>query len=407
MGQIAGAFADTFNRPQFTNEVISITPAETAFLTMAGGARGGSAVFAKDFSWSTVDNEAAAIPAILEGGDPTYNERTRTEIFNTLQIFQEGIEETYTALAVALQQGPFASTRVWAVSDPVGQGGSQDWQLQINLKLEAIAKNMNLAFLTGTYSRPADNVTARTTAGMLGVVTTNVEAEGTVGPTDCDFDFTGGAQEDLWTSTAHGLEVGDEVQFVAGVGSAAPTEYTKDTSYWVVAVPLVTTFQLSASKGGAVLAGTADATVDWEIVKHNALTKTGIDNLMRTMAINGARRGTLTAFCGPYNRQQFSSVYGYAPESRTEGGVAIERVLTDFGTLDVVYDRQLPEDTILIAEMADVEIKFLEIPGKGHMFIEPVAATGASVRSQFYGEAGLKYGWEGNHAQITGLTTVP
>ena len=408
MGVISGAAATTFNRPQFTNEVISVTPAETAFLTMAGGPRGGQAVFAKDFSWSTVDNTAAAIPAILEGGDPTYNERTRTEVFNTVQIFQEGIEETYTALAVALQQGPFASTRTWAVSDPVGQGGSADWQLQVQLKLELMARNMNLTFLTGTYSRPANNSTARVTQGILGAITTNVEAEAdaAVGTT-WDFDFTGGAQEDLWTTAAaHGLVVGDEIEFTTA--EAAPAEYAAATSYWVVAVPLTTTVQLSATKGGAVLAGTGDATTGlWVAEKKNALSKTGIDNVMRAMADNGARRGMLTAFTGSHNRQKFSSVYGYAPESRTEGGVAIDRVLTDFGWLDVVYDRQMPSDEILIAEMSDVGIRFLEIPGKGHLFIEPVAASGASVRAQFYGEAGLHYGWEGNHAKITGLTTVP
>jgi len=79
---------------------------------------------------------------------------------------------------------------------------------------------------------------------------------------DWTFDFTGGASEDLWTSsTAHGLVVDDALNFTTD-GGGAP-EYAVDTRYWVVAVPSTTTLQLSATKGGAVLAGTADSSGNW------------------------------------------------------------------------------------------------------------------------------------------------
>jgi hypothetical protein len=37
---------------------------------------------------------------------------------------------------------------------------------------------------------------------------------------------------------------------------------------------------------------------------------------------------------------------------------------------------------------------FLEVPGKGHFFAEPLAKTGAKDRVQLYGEVGLQYGNE-------------
>lgn len=77
------------------------------------------------------------------------------------------------------------------------------------------------------------------------------------------FDVTGGASEDLWTSdVGHQLVVGDEVQFIcAGTGAEG---YAAGTSYYVVATPSATTFQLSETKGGSVLAGTgSDSSGAW------------------------------------------------------------------------------------------------------------------------------------------------
>ena len=48
---------------------------------------------------------------------------------------------------------------------------------------------------------------------------------------------------------------------------------------------------------------------------------------------------------------------------------------------------------------------FLDIPGKGHFFVEPLAQTGAAYKYQVYGEIGLEYGPEQFHAKITDLAT--
>ncbi|WP_446677904.1 SU10 major capsid protein [Streptomyces hydrogenans] len=46
---------------------------------------------------------------------------------------------------------------------------------------------------------------------------------------------------------------------------------------------------------------------------------------------------------------------------------------------------------------------WLEIPGKGMLFAEPLAKVGASEKWQLYGEVGLEYGPESYHGLITDL----
>jgi hypothetical protein len=76
------------------------------------------------------------------------------------------------------------------------------------------------------------------------------------------FDFTGGASDDLWTSsTAHGLSVGDEMFFTSDGGGA--TEWAIDTLYYAVTVPSTTTATLATTKGGAALQGSDDTSGNW------------------------------------------------------------------------------------------------------------------------------------------------
>jgi hypothetical protein len=73
-------------------------------------------------------------------------------------------------------------------------------------------------------------------------------------------DFT--ASTNTWaTSSAHGLSVGDTVEFTSS--DAAPSEYSTGVTYYVVSTDTTTAFQLSTSAGGSVLAGTADSGASW------------------------------------------------------------------------------------------------------------------------------------------------
>jgi hypothetical protein len=77
--------------------------------------------------------------------------------------------------------------------------------------------------------------------------------------------------------------------------------------------------------------------------------------------------------------------------------------VTDFGTLNVMMNRHVPVDAIVLSSLEQCMPVFLEIPGKGHFFAEPLAKTGASDQVQLYGEVGLAYGNEKAHGIVRGL----
>lgn len=91
--------------------------------------------------------------------------------------------------------------------------------------------------------------------------------------------------------------------------------------------------------------------------------------------------------------------------SRSVGGVNLQTIETDFGTASIMVDRYMPAGTMVAASLEEFAPRILNIPGKGFLFVEPLAKTGASERSQIYGEIGLEYGNELKHAKMVDFTT--
>ncbi len=140
-----------------------------------------------------------------------------------------------------------------------------------------------------------------------------------------------------------------------------------------------------------------------------ALTQDMVDEAMKKMADSGAPFETPVIFANAFQKQAlsalFSNLLALAPRDRNVGGVNITTIETDFGQLGIVYERHIPTDDILIADLSFLKPVFLDIPGKGHFFVEPLAQTGAAYKYQVYGEIGLEYGPEQFHAKITNLAT--
>ena len=85
------------------------------------------------------------------------------------------------------------------------------------------------------------------------------------------------------------------------------------------------------------------------------------------------------------------------------GGMNITQIETDFFKMGVVWDRFMPSDAILIADVKYIAPVFQVVPGKGVFFQEPLAKVGASDREQLYGQIGLAHGPAFLHGAITGL----
>lgn len=138
------------------------------------------------------------------------------------------------------------------------------------------------------------------------------------------------------------------------------------------------------------------------------ITTAMIKSLMLEMANNGAYFNNMVLFAGAKQKQKITSLYenqlGYNKGAeRNVGGMNITEIETDFCKLGIVWDRFMPDDSILIADMAHIAPVFQAVPGKGVLFEEELAKVGASDRIQLYAQIGLAHGPAFLHGSITGL----
>jgi uncharacterized protein DUF5309 len=387
--------ATTFDIPNYGGELFLVTPTDTPLLRAMGGLNQNGAdllVNSTTFEWQTEDLAAAAQPGILEGANAVFNERTRSNFNNVVQIFQYGVQVSYTKLAANQQLAAIS-----AENNPV----QNELDHQIQLKLTTAARDINYTFLNGVYAKPSDNVTPRKTRGLISAVTTNVVDSQSSGVA-----FTVVAATDLFTSTAHGWLAGQQVRTSALTGA---TGIVAGTSYYLVSVT-TNTYKLAATVGGAAVDVTADGS--GTIQAANALSKAHIDSMLdgvwTTRGINQDLEPTLIV--NSFQKRALSKIYitdaHYQEQTRDVGGVSVQTIETDFGRLNIMMDRACPASSVVFTQLKMLKPKFLLIPTKGFLFVEPLSKSGASEGYQLYGEVGLEYGDEGMHGKIEGLTTI-
>ena len=135
-----------------------------------------------------------------------------------------------------------------------------------------------------------------------------------------------------------------------------------------------------------------------------------IEDFVQQVYDNGglSEQGTATFIANSRQKRAISAAYASAygkhvMADRNVGGVDVQSVVTDFGTLNIMLNRFVPQDAIILCSLEQLAPVFLEVPGKGHFFAEPLAKTGASDEVQLYGEVGLAYGNEKAHGVLRGL----
>lgn len=150
------------------------------------------------------------------------------------------------------------------------------------------------------------------------------------------------------------------------------------------------------SAGTTIAAGDSDLSIDL------------LKQLFKAMADAGACFGNMVLFCGSEQKQRITTLYekqiGYnTPAQRTVGGMNLQKLESDFFEMGICYDPFMPADSLLIADVSVVAPVFQDVPGKGVLFLEDLAKTGAAERKQIYGEIGLAHGPAFLHGSITGL----
>ncbi len=324
-GLLAGTQGMTFNLPQFTGRLFSLTPSDTPFLSSIGGLQGGGDMIQnKIFEWQAYDLREPENPGNLEGQDaPGGRLRTRTNVTNVAQIFHDTVDVSYTRQAAIGQRDG-----VIGAGDPV-VNDERRWQL--DRVMEQLARDVEFCFIRGTFANPADNATPRKTRGILEAITTNVTVKSVDGTTG---------------------------------------------------------------------------------LPNTVLTENDVLNLMQDVWESGGMQSSesATLMCSGTVKRQLSTIFitnkGYAEETRTVGGVNVQTIETDFGRLNVMLNRYMPADQLAVISLEVCEPRILFIPGKGFMFEEPLAKTGASEKVQVYGEIGLAYGAEIQHGKITNIAAA-
>ncbi|MBY0440981.1 MAG: DUF5309 domain-containing protein [Mycobacteriaceae bacterium] len=397
----------TFNLPNYHGELIGLTPTETPLLSMAGGVGGGKQTTSVEFEWQTYDLRDPQIRPRLEGADaPTAEARVRVNVKNVVQVYQEAVTTSYTKQAASgqlatTQAAPFTTYDSLGVGNPVTN--EHAWQVQQALK--QIARDANFSFWHGKKNVPIDNSAARQTAGLLSVITTN--------KTFALAPVTAASATDTITSAGHGMNNGDQVVFV---DVDAATNVRVDRAYYVVN-KATDTFKVAATAGGSAIALGTAAPVYVQVsgTAAKGVTVDLVNTFIQGIFDNGGltQGETRTLFVPSVQKTRITKAYATSNNYQTNvtpghivGGVAVDRITTDFGELNLVVERALPKDCIVAVSVDEIDPVFLSIPGKGVLFEEELAKTGAAEKSQIYGEIGLKYGAEHDHGILRGLAIV-
>ncbi len=151
------------------------------------------------------------------------------------------------------------------------------------------------------------------------------------------------------------------------------------------------------------------------------LSKAMIEEVVREMAASGAPFDNVVMLCNSFQMQMLSDIYGYAPQDRTIGGVAIERFLVPgAGVIRALYSPQMPTDEVYLAEMSVCAPVFIPVsyPDDGNVepsidmvngvdvLYQPLSITAAARGGFLYSQFGFDYGPEEYHGSITGLATT-
>lgn len=161
-----------------------------------------------------------------------------------------------------------------------------------------------------------------------------------------------------------------------------------------------------ANKMRGILTACTVNTVD---ASSAAFTKALADQLLLEMASNGAEFIRPVIMCTAADKQRISNEYGFVPADRTIGGLGIDRIQTDFGVFEVIWNRLLPAGYMLFADMSKCNLVVQPVPGlptiDGIIGYEELSKTGASEKGQLYAQLGVDYGSAYFHGSLTSLAT--
>ena len=92
------------------------------------------------------------------------------------------------------------------------------------------------------------------------------------------------------------------------------------------------------------------------------------------------------------------------PRDRNVAGVDIDSIITPFGNIGLVVNEFVPASKAFVLDLSYLDVCFLNIPGKGAVFVEDTDNDdAAAISKRVYMEIGLDKGPAEYHGVITGV----
>ena len=329
------------NINNFTGELFKITPHRTPLLSASGGLTGGKAINSTYFQFQTVDNAVvSSVTPGSEGGAPNFNGRSRSAVQGVLEIFHEAVQITFTAQAAYGEIVPF------------------DLASSYKNSIDKLA-------LEGT--NPVNDEMAAQLELVLELVAKKAEFQAFNGA------FSDGTSSDrqMRGLDEHCSLSGGNIYFndANGDGSGADQKIHWDT----VAGAMKKLYDAGAPLREPVLFISPQMIVD-----------------LNKELVNPTVSGALTG--------------GILPRDRNVGGVDIDTIVTPFGAMGLALSDYLPSNKAFIVDMAFVTPVFLNVPGKGTVFIRDLdQGDNARMGKAVYMEMGYDFGPPQYHCEIADI----
>lgn len=116
------------------------------------------------------------------------------------------------------------------------------------------------------------------------------------------------------------------------------------------------------------------------------LLKTAMQKLWKNDLAEGQHYAFVNAEIKEYIDEYFKSNYSYQHKT-TDFGLVVETIQTNYGQLNVVLSKHIPEDQVLVFNDSYVDMVTLR---EAHF--EPLAKTGDNTKGQIVGEYSIKVG---------------
>lgn len=329
------------NINNFTGELFKVTPQRTPLLSATGGLTGGKAINSTFFQFQTIDNATvSSVTPGAEGGTPNFNGRSRSAIQGVLEIFHEAVQVTYTAQAAYGEIVPF------------------DLASSYKNSIDKLA-------LEGT--NPVNDEMAAQLELVLELVAKKAEFQAFNGA----FSDGTSSNRQMRGLDAHCNLTGGNIFFndANGDGTGADQKIHWDT----VAGAMKKLYDAGAPMREPVLFVSPQMLLD-------------LNKELLNPTVSGAVTG------------------GILPRDRNVGGVDIDTIVTPFGAMGMALSDNLPANKAFIVDLAFVTPVFLNIPGKGTVFIRDLdQGDNARMGKAVYMEMGYDFGPPQYHCEIADI----